>query len=281
MPAVSIHMEEKSWTLEDFTLLEKLGEGKAARVFKAIEKRSQKTVALKFLEKQSIVELSFIHQIRREVEIQHHLHYKHILKLFGYFITPNDVVLVIEYVGGRSLFSIVSSKIELKETKIRKILYQLSKAIAYMHLRGVIHRDIKLENVLLDSSEDVKVIDFGWSVHCPKENELRNTFCGTVPYLSPEAVAKKSYDKAVDVWALGILGYELYFGSLPFFGEDKKRTFEKISKDRLKFPKPLRLDAEHFLRSLLCKDQQKRPKIEEVLKQKYFQELRDAEQSEI
>ena len=268
---------ERSWCLEDFEVLEKLGEGKMAQVFRAVERRSNKEVALKIFAKKPIENHNFYHQTRREVEIQYHLHYKHILKLYGYFQSEKELFLVLEFVGGRSLHSLCVTT-ELEDSRIRRIVYQLSLAVMYMHLRGVIHRDLKLENVLIDSKNDVKVIDFGWSVHCPTE-DLRATYCGTVLYLSPEIVEGRGYDKSVDIWALGVLMYELYFKNPPFYGRDKKSTFEMIVGDSLVFPKPIRIDAENLLRNMLNKDPRKRIKIEDVLQHCYFRDFRKASQN--
>ena len=97
--------------------------------------------------------------------------------------------------------------------------FQLLSALSYMDERHVVHRDIKLENILLDNNFHPKLADFGWCVHTI--NDLRSTFCGTVLYLPPEMVRKDSYCSKIDVWSLGVLLYELSVGRTPFEGSDQ------------------------------------------------------------
>lgn len=262
-------MPEKSWRMADFEVQCKIGEGKIARVYKAVEKASRKTVALKVFPKAPINQFGIHHQLRREIEIQHHLNFKHIVRLHGYFQTETDIVLVMEYFEARDLYSRTQKKekIELKPT-----LFQLAKALQYMHLRNVIHRDIKLENILLSSTGLVKVIDFGWAVHCVPDAQ-RETYCGTVLYLSPELLNTRRYDEKVDVWAFGVVAYELVCGVPPFFGKTENETFGQIKSKELasKGLKTAGAEAEDLIRKCLEKDPLIRIGIEDVVKHPFFE----------
>lgn len=104
----------------------------------------------------------------------------------------------------------------------------------YCHSKHVIHRDIKPENLLLGMKGELKIADFGWSVHAP--NSRRKTLCGTLDYLPPEMVQGLDHDSAVDVWSLGVLCYEFLFGQPPFEAEGHSNTYKRILRVDLKFP---------------------------------------------
>jgi len=109
----------------------------------------------------------------------------------------------------------------------------MASAVCYLQVRNVIHRDLKLENILLDDNDDLKISDFGWAVH--SISDKRETICGTIDYLAPEIVAHEKYNNAVDVWCIGILMYEMIYGFPPFGSDTKEETMEKIKNKDLKF----------------------------------------------
>jgi aurora kinase len=98
---------------------------------------------------------------------------------------------------------------------VQSIIRQLCNAVRFLHVNSIIHRDIKPENVLLGPGGVVKLTDFGWSVYSP-HNALRDTLCGTPLYLSPEIISAEKYDRSVDLWAIGVLTFELLTGEMPF-----------------------------------------------------------------
>ena len=124
----------------------------------------------------------------------------------------------------------------------RRYIASLAKAIAYCHSKHVIHRDIKPENLLVGLEGDLKIADFGWSVHAP--NSRRKTMCGTLDYLPPEMVEGKEHNACVDVWSLGVLCYEFLFGCPPFEAAGHKATYARIVAVDLKFPEAPTISAE-------------------------------------
>lgn len=110
--------------------------------------------------------------------------------------------------------------------RVANYMAQLADALMYCHARKVIHRDIKPENLLLGASGDVKIADFGWSVHAPSSR--RTTMCGTLDYLAPEMVEGRSHDERVDLWTLGILCFEFLVGKPPFEEEKTEMTYKRI-----------------------------------------------------
>jgi len=113
---------------------------------------------------------------------------------------------MLEFSPGGELYKQLVSKGRFSERVTARYICDLSQALAYCHEKHVIHRDIKPENLLIGSNGEIKIADFGWSVHAP--NSRRNTLCGTLDYLPPEMVEGHDHDEMVDVWSLGVLMYE-------------------------------------------------------------------------
>lgn len=218
----------KSWTLDDFEPVEKIGNGQYGTVYKAIEKKSNYTIALKVIDIAKIAEHDFFSQTKSEVEIHHRLRHPNILKLFGYFYDELSVYVVLEYAKYGNLYQKIKREKKLSEELARKILRQLIDALIFMRDRNIIHRDIKPENILLmDLEGTIKLSDFGWATKAMNTNRL--TFCGTADYVAPELVHNVPYDYKIDLWACGVLLYEMLMGNAPFSGKNDNETFEKIA----------------------------------------------------
>lgn len=133
-----------------------------------------------------------------------------------------------------------------------RYIASLARALIYCHSKHVIHRDIKPENLLLGMKGELKIADFGWSVHAP--NSRRKTLCGTLDYLPPEMVQGLDHDSAVDVWSLGVLCYEFLFGQPPFEAEGHSNTYKRILRVDLRFPAdiPVCSGAKDLIRKVLA-----------------------------
>jgi aurora kinase A len=198
--------DKKKWSLVNFDIGRPLGRGKFGNVYLAREKETKFVIALKVLFKKQIAIQGIEHQVRREIEIQSHLRHPNILRMYGFFHDEQRIYLILEYAAGGTLFNALKAEGRFDEKKSAKYIKSLISALIYLHGRDVIHRDIKPENLLLGHDDQLKIADFGWSVHEP--NSLRTTLCGTMDYLSPEMVNGKPHTKAVDLWSLGVLTYE-------------------------------------------------------------------------
>ena len=128
--------------------------------------------------------------------------------------------MILEYSNRGSLFTKIRKKSYLSENETFSYFIQVINGINFLHDNNFIHRDIKPENILLDDKNYIKLCDFGWCVKL-EENEMRNTICGTYEYMSPELVNNKQYNYNVDIWALGILLYEMIHGKSPFKPKEK------------------------------------------------------------
>lgn len=264
--------EEKRWTISDFDIGRPLGRGKFGNVYLAREKRSQYIVALKVLFKSQLQESQVEHQLRREIEIQSHLRHQAILRLYGYFYDETRVYLILEYAANGELYKELQRYKIFSEKRAATYISSLAGALQYCHSKHVIHRDIKPENLLVGAKGELKIADFGWSVHAP--NNRRQTLCGTLDYLPPEMVEGKEHNAGVDIWSLGVLCYEFLFGRAPFEAEGHTETYKRIVRVDLHFPKiPVVSDAaKDFISKLLVKDSTKRMKLSEVFTHPWIKE---------
>ena len=153
-----------------------------------------------------------------------------ILRLFGYFYDATRIYLILEFAPRGEMYKTLQKQQggRFDEARSSKYIRQMSAALAYCHTKKVIHRDIKPENLLLDMKGDLKIADFGWSVHAPTSR--RATMCGTLDYLPPEMIEGHMHDERVDHWALGVLTYEFLVGKPPFESESNNETYRRITR---------------------------------------------------
>ncbi|XP_055951124.1 aurora kinase C-like isoform X1 [Argiope bruennichi] len=254
----------KKWTLDDFDIGKPLGKGKFGNVYLAREKTSKFVVALKVLFKCQLKQNGVEHQLRREIEIQSHLRHRNILRLYGYFYDDSRVYLVLEYAPGGELYKVLQQVKRFDEKTAAGYVAKVGSALKYCHSKKVIHRDIKPENLLLGQNGELKIADFGWSVHAPSSR--RTTLCGTLDYLAPEMIENKTYDEKVDLWCLGILCYEFLVGKPPFEASNMHTTYSLIRSVALRFPSFVSAEAQDFISRLLKKEPSERMSVDNVLK---------------
>lgn len=257
--------KQHRWKLEDFDIGRPLGKGKFGNVYLAREKASKYIVALKVLFKSQLQKAQVEHQLRREIEIQSHLRHPNILRLFGYFYDECRVYLILEFAPKGELYKSLKQQPEgrFEESISAKYINQMANALSYCHSKKVIHRDIKPENLLLDAKGNIKIADFGWSVHAP--NSRRGTMCGTLDYLPPEMIEGALHDDKVDLWSLGVLTYEFLVGKPPFEAETNNETYKLITKVDVKYPAHVSTEAKDLISRLLRKVPSQRLSLEEVM----------------
>jgi len=264
---------DKEWSLNDFEIGKPLGRGKFGSVYLAREKRSKFIVALKVLFKSQLVKAQVEHQLRREIEIQSHLKHTHILRLYGYFYDQKKVFLILEYAPRGELYKVLQKAGRFDERLAATYVSQLASALQYCHSKKVIHRDIKPENLLLGMKGELKMSDFGWSVHAPSSR--RTTLCGTLDYLPPEMIEGKMHDEKVDLWSLGILCYEFLVGKPPFETDSHEETYKKISQVNFSYPKHVTPGARDVISKLLQHKPADRMPLDKVLAHPWIRQHSD------
>ncbi|KAF9113682.1 hypothetical protein BGX27_001045 [Mortierella sp. AM989] len=264
-PSIGRALTPREWCLDDFELARPLGKGQFGRVYLMRERQSGFVVAMKVLLKSELLKANMEHQLRREIDIQSNLKHKHILRLDTFFHDKTRVYLVLEYAPQGELYKKLKKVIKFPEWQASKYIYELATALAYLHRKHVIHRDIKPENLLLGTHGELKISDFGWSVHAPSSR--RNTLCGTLDYLAPEMVEGRDHSTQVDLWSLGVLCYEFLVGCPPFEVLDgsKDSTFLKIAKVDLYIPNSVSSEAKDLILKLLQYKPDRRLALERVL----------------
>ncbi|CAD8191359.1 unnamed protein product [Paramecium octaurelia] len=200
---------------KNFKTIKKLGVGKYSEVFLAIQIQTGFLVALKVIQKALIIKEMMQGQLAWEIKIQYLLEHPNITRLYTFFQTQTEIVLVLEYCSHGQLNTLQQTKQNKKftENEAAQLVQQITLALMYIHNQDVIHRDIKPDNILLSFGQ-IKLADFSFCVYSP--DEYRQTQCGTLIYASPEILEGDMYDKKIDIWGLGVLTYELCFGKPPW-----------------------------------------------------------------
>ena len=259
----------KQFHLGMFEIGKPLGKGKFGRVYLARERSTDFICALKVLHKSELTQGKVEKQVRREIEIQSNLAHPNILRLYGHFHDTKRIFLILEYASKGELYKHLRKAQRFPEWQAAQYIAQMASALKYLHKKHVMHRDIKPENILVGLHGEIKISDFGWSVHAP--NNRRNTMCGTLDYLPPEMIKPGShasenwYSEKVDLWSLGVLTYEFLVGEAPF--EDTPvMTQRRIARGEMTIPGFVSAEARDLIKRLLVLDPEKRIPLVEVEK---------------
>jgi len=256
--------------LKKFDIGRPLGKGKFGNVYLARTCKEHYIVALKLLFKSQLVNNQVEKQLQREIEIQSHLRHPNILRLFGWWHDEKKIYLVLEFAGKGELYKELCAKKRLSEFRCATIVYEVSDALKYCHANKIIHRDIKPENILLGLQGEVKLADFGWSVRTPSKR--RETMCGTLDYLPPEMIEQKEYTFKVDNWTVGVLCYELLFGSPPFECNEQRETYRRIVNTTYTFGDVIKERARDLIKRLLQYEAHKRLELDQVQRHDWIRE---------
>jgi novel protein kinase C epsilon type len=249
------HSKGSSMKLDDFNLLKVLGKGSFGKVFLAESKASQKIVAIKVLKKDVIIESDDVECTTTEKNVLSITHnHPFLTELFGCFQNQDSLFLVMEYVSGGDLMFQIQKSRRFDENRSRFYSAEIVLALLYLHKKGIIYRDLKLDNVLLDLDGHVKIADFGMCKEGILSGQMASTFCGTPDYIAPEILREQPYNTSVDWWSLGVLMYELVTGQQPFDVENEDDLFEAILNDTVKYPVWLSQSCKNILDGFMTRN---------------------------
>jgi serine/threonine protein kinase len=194
--------------------------------------------------------------------------------LKGFEETPNHYVLIQEYVDGMDLCAYMEARNfqPVPEAEAKAIILQVLEAIAHCHSKGICHRDIKLDNILITASGQVKIIDFGLATRPLKEQRIVRDYVGSVEYVAPEVLKQRPYDPyQADAFSIGVCLFGLLTGEFPFVTEERRQERYTGVAPTLQWKGAFSLDAKDVLIQMLSKDPKKRPSVEAILHHRWFQ----------
>ncbi|XP_070156783.1 ribosomal protein S6 kinase beta-1 isoform X2 [Polyergus mexicanus] len=251
----NVNREREKVGPQDFELCKVIGKGGYGKVFqvrKVTGNDSGTIFAMKVLRKASIIRnQKDTDHTKTERNILESVKHPFIVDLKYAFQTGDKLYLILEYMCGGELFRQLDDEGVFLEDAARFYLCEITLALQHLHLQGIIYRDLKPENVLLDSEGHIKLTDFGLCKEHIQEGALTHTFCGTIEYMAPEILTRNGHGKAVDWWSLGTLMYDMLTGLPPFTSDNRKKTIDKILRGKLILPPYLTPDAKDLLRKLL------------------------------
>ncbi|XP_042763658.1 cGMP-dependent protein kinase 1 isoform X3 [Panthera tigris] len=219
-----------------------------------LKSEESKTFAMKILKKRHIVDTRQQEHIRSEKQIMQGAHSDFIVRLYRTFKDSKYLYMLMEVCLGGELWTILRDRGSFEDSTTRFYTACVVEAFAYLHSKGIIYRDLKPENLILDHRGYTKLVDFGFAKKIGFGKKTW-TFCGTPEYVAPEIILNKGHDISADYWSLGILMYELLTGSPPFSGPDPMKTYNIILRgiDMIEFPKKIVKNAANLIKKL-CRD---------------------------
>jgi len=284
--------EQKSWlssllsamgfsNLYDFYELGRtLGKGQFGMVKLATHKVSGVQAAIKTVMKANMRPVEVFQQ-RREIEVLKMCQHNSIIRLIDLFENSDTYFIVLEYMQGKDLFDYIQKRdFSLPEQRVQELTYRICLGVQYLHEFGIVHRDLKLENIMMSDSSDLaspKIVDFGLAKIIGPSNTASEPF-GTLGYVAPEVLQKQPYTFSCDLWSIGCIIYALLSGSLPFDHENQKETIRMTLEDPLVFDLPCWDDvsdmAKDLITKLLVKDPKRRLSLNSAMEHPWFSKVR-------
>lgn len=248
-----------------------IGEGTFAKVKFAQNTETGESVAMKILDRSTILKHKMVDQIKREISIMKRVRHLHVVRLHEVLASRTKIYIILEFITGGELFDKIVHHGRLGEAESRRYFQQLIDGVSYCHSKGVFHRDLKPENLLLDSQGNLKISDFGLSALPEEGVSLLRTTCGTPNYVAPEVLSHKGYDGALaDAWSCGVILYVLMAGYLPFDEMDLPTLYSKIEKADYSCPSWFPVGAKSLIHQILDPNPQTRIHIEEIKNDEWF-----------
>jgi len=252
-----------------YRLRKTIGQGAFAKVKQAIHEKTSTQVSVKIMSKGKIKESYVWKHLYREGQIHGMMDHPNIIKLLHVFENEGGYYMVTELASGGEVLDYIVAHRHLNEKETRKLVRQLASGVEYMNRMGVVHRDLKAENLLLDANLNLQIIDFGLSNAVEGTAQFLETQCGSPSYSAPELLAGEAYTQEVDVWSIGVNMYAMLTGKLPYPGEDIPKLYPLMMNDEFPMPPKLSTGCKDLLAQLLKGNPADRIKITDVLEHEW------------
>ncbi|ORX91524.1 Pkinase-domain-containing protein [Basidiobolus meristosporus CBS 931.73] len=259
-------------SINNYQLIKTLGSGSMGKVKLGLHSTIGEKVAIKIIprtssdgKKRSKKENREV-RVVREAAIMSLLNHPNIVKMKEVVVRPSHYYLIMEYISGGQLLDYIISHGKLKEKHARRFIRQIISAIDYCHQNSIVHRDLKIENILIASDGSIKIIDFGLSNLFSPQSQL-STFCGSLYFAAPELLSAKAYTgPEVDIWSIGIILYVLVCGQVPFDDQNQPALHAKIKRGRINYPSWLSAECKHLISRMLNTKPSDRATMTEILR---------------
>ncbi|KAJ7031936.1 hypothetical protein C8F04DRAFT_1396861 [Mycena alexandri] len=262
-----------------YYMLQTLGEGEFAKVKLGIHSKYGEEVAVKLIRREVVDNETKMAKIAREIEILDTLKHPNIVRLYDVFETDKFFGIILEYASGGELFDHILAHRYLKERDAAKLFAQLISGVWYMHQKNIVHRDLKLENLLLDRHRNLIITDFGFANRFNHRNNLMETMCGSPAYAAPELVNSDGLyvGTAADIWSCGVICFAMLAGFLPFDddptnpdGEDITKLYAYIARTPVSYPEQISDDARSLLAVMLVPNPLARADLATIMRHRWF-----------
>ncbi|CDW74610.1 protein kinase domain containing protein [Stylonychia lemnae] len=270
-----IQQQEEKISTSSFHAIQLLGKGSFGEVYLVQKKSNSQYYAMKVLSKSKIMGQNLVRYAKTERNVLSYTQHPFIVNLNYAFQTSDKLFLILDYCPGGDMARVLQRERRFSEDRARIYIAEIVLAIQYLHKRDIIFRDLKPDNVVIDSEGHALLTDFGLSKEGVLDNISANSFCGSVAYLAPEMLKRSGHGKSVDWYLLGVLLYEMLVGQPPYFCNNKEQLFYNIQKGVLKLPASISHEAKSLLISLLNRNPNKRlgaapTDAEEIKKHPFF-----------
>ncbi|EGR30363.1 polo, putative [Ichthyophthirius multifiliis] len=271
-----------------YRILQKLGKGGFAKVYLAEDIQNGEKYAIKVIDKSSIKKESFKEKLKQEIKFQSSLNHQNVVKYYNSFEDQHNVYIVLEYCSNQTFKQLMERRNKLTEIEVKSHLIQIINSLKYIHSQGIIHRDLKIENIFLNDKMVAKIADFGLSGKIISSFHKRKTICGTPNYIAPEVLKNVGHNYLVDNWAVGIIAYTFLIGTPPFEEKEVENTLSNVKAGRYQIPVKINnkileklyqnikdninisKQAQNFIQKILVQTPENRLSLDEMLQHEFL-----------